>query len=61
MEGITLLSRKGADRILAKLIQREGEQLAEALGAHNYDKVRIVAKQMAGTLRAINKEMEARK
>lgn len=53
-------SRQGADRILAKLVKKEGKELRNALGAGDYAAVRRCSRHLAETLKFINKELEAR-
>jgi len=52
--------RKGADRILAKLVKKESRQLRDALEGGNYDTANRTANQLAETLKFIKKELEAR-
>ena len=53
-------SREGADRILAELVEVESKKLRDAMGARDYAAVRRCARQLAETLKFINREMEAR-
>lgn len=50
-----------ADRILVRLLKNETEGLTDALDCGDYPKARRWAKQLEGTLKSINKELEARK
>jgi hypothetical protein len=50
-----------SDRVLAKLVKEESENLRTALGAHNYDDVRKWARELSETLKEINNNLEARK
>jgi hypothetical protein len=54
-------AKAGADRILAKLIERESQGIRDALGAKDYEKAGRWAKKMADTLKMLNRELEARK